>query len=231
MVGILCHLAVDVNTWQCYRRPMVETGTLWDQKKARTRDDLVRAALALFRSQGFDKTTVEEIAAAARTSPRTFFRYFGTKEDLVFHDLGDHLAFLREQLEEGLREHGIWEGVTEAMLAVNTHFLAAGTDLAIERFDAWLREPPLRQRFAALSLEWEDAVADAVAASRRTTVADDPYARMVGIVAVAGFRSAMETRRPSSFIADLRSHLDAIGDGLRHEPPPRAKRRNGKRPA
>ena len=53
-------------------------GELRAFKKTKTRDDLVRAALILFRRQGFEKTTVEEIALAARSSPRTFFRYFGS---------------------------------------------------------------------------------------------------------------------------------------------------------
>jgi AcrR family transcriptional regulator len=195
------------------------TGTLWDQKKARTRDDFVRAALVLFRRQGFERTTVDEISAAAGSSPRTFFRYFGAKEDILFDDLADHLAFLRERMAESLPRQGAWDGVIEAMIAVNTRLLSAGADLAVERFDAWLREPALRQRFAFHSLEWEDAIAEAVARSRGTRPTDDPYARTVGIVAVAGFRSAMETNRRNGFVEDLRALLDTIGDGLRHEPP------------
>jgi len=194
------------------------TGTLWDRKKARTRDDFVRAALVLFRGQGFERTTVDEISAAAGSSPRTFFRYFGSKEDILFADLADHLAFLRERMAEAVPRHGAWDGVIEAMIALNTRLLSAGADLAVERFEAWRREPVLRQRFAAHCLEWEDAIANAVARSRGTRPTDDPYARTVGIVAVAGFRSAMETTRRKGFVEDLRAVLDTIGDGLRHEP-------------
>ncbi len=59
---------------------------LRERKKARTRASLREHALRLFRLQGYQGTTVEQIAAAAEVSPSTFFRYFPTKEDLVLQD-------------------------------------------------------------------------------------------------------------------------------------------------
>jgi AcrR family transcriptional regulator len=51
---------------------------------ARTRQALLEVALQRFASQGYDTTTTEEIAEAAGVSPRTFFRYFPTKESVLF---------------------------------------------------------------------------------------------------------------------------------------------------
>jgi AcrR family transcriptional regulator len=59
---------------------------LRERKKARTRASLREHALRLFREQGYQATTIEQIAAAAEVSPSTFFRYFPTKEDLILQD-------------------------------------------------------------------------------------------------------------------------------------------------
>lgn len=66
------------------------TQTRWDRRKQRTHGRLLHAAEHLFRTQGFDATTVEEIAAAADVAKGTFFNYFSSKETL----LGD-LLYLR----------------------------------------------------------------------------------------------------------------------------------------
>jgi AcrR family transcriptional regulator len=59
---------------------------LRERKKARTRRTIRTEAFRLFRKQGYSETTVDQIAAAAKISSRTFFRYFQNKEQVVLDD-------------------------------------------------------------------------------------------------------------------------------------------------
>lgn len=57
------------------------------RRRDRTRDEIARAALDLIGHKGYGDTLVDEIAARALISPRTFYRYFPAKEDAFFHGL------------------------------------------------------------------------------------------------------------------------------------------------
>lgn len=84
--------------------PAADKPGLRERKKAKTRVSIQEHALRLFREQGYDATTVEQIAEAAEVSPSTFFRYFGTKEDVVLYDALDPLliaAWRRQPAELG----------------------------------------------------------------------------------------------------------------------------------
>ena len=67
-------------------------GGLRDERKRHTRDALESAAWRLFARKGFDHTTVDEIAAAVHVAPRTFFRYFETKDAVLYGPWRENLA-------------------------------------------------------------------------------------------------------------------------------------------
>ncbi|WP_395294573.1 TetR family transcriptional regulator [Kitasatospora hibisci] len=68
------------------RAMLEEPLSLRERKKLKTRQAIRREAYRLIAGQGYENTTVEQIAAAAEVSQSTFFRYFATKEDLVLTD-------------------------------------------------------------------------------------------------------------------------------------------------
>jgi len=78
---------------------------LRERKKQKTRESIQRTALRLFEKQGYEATTIEQIAAAVEISPSTFFNYFPTKEDVVLYDAYDPMAirlFLERPRDEPL---------------------------------------------------------------------------------------------------------------------------------
>jgi len=107
------------------------------------RTGVVAAALELFEGQGFEATSVEQIAQAAGVSRSTFFRQFGGKEDVVFADHEVLLDELREWLAKGHRDP--WVAVCEASERVFRHF-ADDPEVARRRYRVVRQVPALRER-------------------------------------------------------------------------------------
>ncbi|MET9907411.1 TetR family transcriptional regulator [Streptomyces sp. NPDC006476] len=85
--------------------------TLRERKKQRTRDALLRAAVELFTTRGYEGTTVDDIAEAVDVSQRTFFRYFAGKEEaaLALQEL------VVTRFVEAVRERPAGEAPMEAL--------------------------------------------------------------------------------------------------------------------
>lgn len=107
------------------------------------RTAVVEAAIDLFARQGFDQTSVEQIAQAAGISRSTFFRQFGGKDDVVF---ADHELLLDELRDHLAQPHdNPWAAVCDASVKVYTHF-AADPELARRRYAIVRGVPSLRDR-------------------------------------------------------------------------------------
>ncbi len=93
---------------------MTTTQSLRKKHVDRTRQAMIEAAFGLFREHGFSATTVEQIAERADVAPRTFFRYFPTKESVLFHDSEAKVQRIREQMTSRLQT----ESPAQSMVAV-----------------------------------------------------------------------------------------------------------------
>ncbi|MGJ6962389.1 TetR family transcriptional regulator [Streptosporangium sp. G11] len=93
---------------------------LRERKKQKTRLALVDAALALFQEQGYEATTVDQIAAAVDVSPRTFFRYFATKEDVALSLLDDGQEVMLAELATRPAEEPPFVALSHAVRAMVT---------------------------------------------------------------------------------------------------------------
>jgi AcrR family transcriptional regulator len=115
---------------------------LRERKKARTEAAIREHAMRLFREQGYQATTVEQIAEAAEVSPSTFFRYFPTKEDVVLTD--DYDPLIVEAFRAQLAELSPVAAFRAAMAAVFAGMSAEQREVERERQRLVLSEPELR---------------------------------------------------------------------------------------
>ncbi len=134
-------------------------------KKARTRQELVDAAVELFTRQGFDATTVEDIAAAANVSPRTFFRYFANKEEVLFHRREDDLAHLEGALAKRPDDEPVLHSVREAVVSYVSRY-QEDPEFHLLRFRLISESRTVEAYVWHVHTEWIQVLAEGVA--RRT---------------------------------------------------------------
>ena len=170
--------------------PKLSVVALRERKKDQTRDALARAALTLFQTKGYEATTVAEIARAANVSRRTFFRYFPTKDALLFVDTDDLLERFRENLDA--REPGDVTGdpVRRACLAQASEYMR-DRDQVVARARIIESSPGLSKQERQQDLLWEQAITDALLANGRNTPTAERRARMLAGAIVGAMRAAI----------------------------------------
>lgn len=193
--------------------------SLRERKKADTRDAIRLAAVERFCAHGYEATTMDAIADDANVSVRTVFRYFPTKEDLVFADVEDQLADLRELLDARPPDEAVMDGLRAVVETLATRTEDGPLeDLRLARI--LHREPALRRRH----LEVMDRIEETVAAWARERLGAGPddlrpgllAACMVAVQRVVVDAAAGGDDRP---VGDLvREAVGFIGQGFDHLP-------------
>lgn len=182
----------------------IQVDGLRERKKEQTRDALRDAAHDLFIERGFPGTTIDDIAAAADVSPRTFFRYFASKEEVLFSAFDETLDLLREFLDS--RPDG--ESVHDSLQAASEQFASLGDDVSADprTFEIFQATEALHARYLQSFFRLESMTAEWIAA-RAHLPPQDILPRTLGAVLASGARVALEAwvEQPGS---DLRSLLE-----------------------
>ena len=156
---------------------------LRERKKQRTRATLIDAAIELCERQGFEQTTVEQIAAIADVSPRTFSRYFATKEAVCLALVDDAVEIAAVELARQPAEMSHLEALFRASVTMyrNTKNAANG-ELTASRLMCTLRiimsSPTLRQA----TMEFRPHAVNVELANRMGVGLDDRGLRLVAAV-------------------------------------------------
>lgn len=173
----------------CHNDGVTTTGRR-ERHKQRTRRALEQAALHLFAERGFDATTVEDITDRADVSPRTFFRYFAAKDDVLFSSDDPLLA----RFHDSIRRRPPGEPPIVALGAAFGGWLADGP---LEEERLFLREraiqstPLLQGRRLEEQRRWEATIAEALTA-RGGDDPDDATARLLAATVLTVLRVALD---------------------------------------
>ncbi|MGH2684415.1 MAG: TetR/AcrR family transcriptional regulator, partial [Actinomycetota bacterium] len=126
------------------------------------RERLERAALDLFHRDGYERTTVRDIATAAGLSPRTFFRHFGSKENVVFAAAEPEL----QRLVQHIRSQPLSDSRGDAACRAVAQFSAdmeGNRERILQQVSLILETPSLRRRGLEYQARWADEVAQGLA--------------------------------------------------------------------
>ncbi|MER7173975.1 TetR/AcrR family transcriptional regulator [Streptomyces mesophilus] len=182
------------------------------RKKAQTRRTIQEHALKLFLSQGYEKTTVEQIAAAAGVSHMTFFRHFPTKEAVVESDDYDpmivQLIAARPAQEDALT--ALHRALAQGLEKVYSHDKVA----LLVRTRLVLRTPALRARVWENQYATEQMFAQALAARRPD--ADPLRTRALAAAALAVLTTALTAWVDSDGAEELPTLVDQAFQALHH---------------
>ncbi len=174
---------------------------LRERKKARTREAIIDAALDLFERNGYDDTTIEDIAAAAEVSPRTFFRYFDSKLELIMARTGSKNPDLGPLLAERPAGEGLLDSLREILRSQLD--VQMGDPLVLREMQVMLSTPSLRNMAREHFYEEEAGMAVMVA-ERLGLNEDDLAARVIASMIASALWATV-----NCWIADG-AHIDRL---------------------
>jgi AcrR family transcriptional regulator len=190
---------------------------LRERRKALTAAELEAAAFRLFAERGFDNVTVDDIAAEADVSRRTFFRYFASKEDVLLADHFVQLARLREAMAERPQDEPIVTALRNALLSLTGDF-EERKEMIIIRGRIMRDTPSLQARSLVHQRLWEEAMQEMVADRLGVDPVKDLRPGVVSAATLAAMRVAFTNWLTAGCDGDLieliTEALDLLDGGL-----------------
>ncbi len=202
------------------------TPSLRERKKSKTREALVAAARKLFLQHGFEGTTVDDIATAVDISQRTVFRYFATKEAIVFSRHEARIGRLRALLKHVDRGAPSYAALRRAVLEFAGWYVETRDEL-IDEYRIVTSSPLLVARDVELDTEYEAAIAQALGDVEGSAPSARRRARLVAGAIFGVIRATMQEWFAGGCTDDLlrlgTEGLDLLEHGLASldELPPR----------
>lgn len=197
-----------------------ETPSLRERKKLATRLGIRRAAISLIAERGFSHVTVEDIAAAADVSARTFFNYFTSKEAVLFGPSPGRAEDLRGRLAHDLPGHTALEVLREVLVGyardVGSELAALGGDPTqwVRQMKAAHADPQLRAAQAAHMAQVESGIAAGLAERLGTDPGQDVYPSLLASAATGVLRATMSFWAASGGAVPLDQLADAAYQAL-----------------
>jgi AcrR family transcriptional regulator len=180
------------------------TPGLRERKKAQTHAAFIDAGLELFGERGYDAVTVEDICEVVGVSPRTFFRYFATKADLVIAELDRLLSGLLDDLRARPDSDRAWAALRHALLAVTGQITDRRKSYTVLH-TVIHGAPDLVAGNAAALIDWERQMTEEV--TRRLPEPARGNARLMTGIALTAFRVAVDAWRDGDGKSDLSAML------------------------
>ena len=171
-----------------------------------SRRELRLIALRLFAEQGFENTTIEQVAAEAGVSERTFFRYFTTKASVLWTEFETEVETIRASLAAVPDDVPLMDAIRGAVVAAN-HYHAEDVPEMRMRMHLIATVPALSFSAAEHYEAWERAISE-FAGRRLGQPADSLYPLTIGRSALAACRAAYD-RWSARADDDLTFYLDA----------------------
>jgi AcrR family transcriptional regulator len=168
----------------------------------RTRRALTEAALSLFVEQGYDATTVDQIAAAAGVGQRTFFHHFATKEAVLFGGYEERLREVTAGFRDAARDGTLWDGLYGATISL-VNAIETQRDLFLVRGRLYRETPNLRATMLRVNEDWIDNITQIVAERLRLDPETNVGPRLAATVANGANRVAIDLWTASSGQLDL----------------------------